>query len=74
MGLPTIENSWAILATKGIQGFDHAEYPAIGLALEILNASEGYLSASLYVKSLSRSLTRLYSDTSVDPESHMGLM
>ena len=47
MGLPTIENSYSIHSTKGIQGFDHAEYPVIRLALEILNAMEGYLWVSL---------------------------
>jgi len=43
MGIPTVENSCTIHTTKGIQGFDHAEYPVVRLAMEILNAVEGYL-------------------------------
>ena len=43
MSLPTIESSFVHHTTKGIQGFDHPEYPAIRVALEILNATEGYL-------------------------------
>ncbi len=50
MGLPTTETSFTIHTTKGIQGFDHAEYPVIRLALEILNAAEGYLWASITSK------------------------
>jgi len=43
MGLSTIGSSWTFHSTKGIQGFDHAEYPATRLAVEVLNAMEGYL-------------------------------
>lgn len=43
MSLPTIESSFVTHTTKGIQGFDNAEYPAIRLALEVLNATESYL-------------------------------
>jgi len=56
MSLPTIENSYALHTAKGIQGFDHAEYPVIRLALEILNATEGYLWVSVSRKPPSRSL------------------
>jgi len=57
MGLPTTESSFAIHTTKGIQGFDHAEYPVIRLALEVLNTKEGYLWVSVGSKTLpSRSL------------------
>ena len=55
MSLPTIENSFAYHTTKGIQGFDHAEYPVVRLALEILNAREGYLWVSVSNKLPSRS-------------------
>ena len=47
MGLPTIENSYVDHTTNCIQGFDHAEYPVIRLALEILIAIDGYLWVSL---------------------------
>jgi len=43
MSLPTIESSFVTHTAKGIQGFDHPEYPAIRLALEVLNATESYL-------------------------------
>jgi len=43
MSLPTIESSFVTLTTKGIQGFDHAEYPVVRLAMEVLNATESYL-------------------------------
>ena len=43
MSLPTIESSFVTHTSKGIRGFDHSEYPAIRVALEVLNATEGYL-------------------------------
>ncbi|KAF9460806.1 Metalloenzyme, LuxS/M16 peptidase-like protein [Collybia nuda] len=43
MSLPTIESSYATHTTKGIQGFDHPDYPIIRVALEVLNATESYL-------------------------------
>ena len=47
MSLPTIESSFVTHTTRGIQGFNHTEYPAIRLALEVLNATESYLWVSL---------------------------
>ncbi|KAF7436910.1 hypothetical protein PC9H_003744 [Pleurotus ostreatus] len=43
MSLPTVESSYVMHTTKGIQGFDHPEYPVIRVALEVLNATEGFL-------------------------------
>ena len=43
MSLPTIENSFVMHTTKSIRGFDHSEYPVIRVALEALNADEGYI-------------------------------
>lgn len=43
MSLPTIESSFVTHITKGIQGFNNPKYPAIRLALEVLNATESYL-------------------------------
>ncbi|KDQ63640.1 hypothetical protein JAAARDRAFT_29668 [Jaapia argillacea MUCL 33604] len=43
VSLPTIESSFVMHTTKGIQGFGHPEYPALRVALEILNATESYL-------------------------------
>ena len=43
MSLTTIENSFVIHTTKGIRGFDNSEYPIIRVALEVLDAVEGYL-------------------------------
>ncbi|KAH8114464.1 Metalloenzyme, LuxS/M16 peptidase-like protein [Phellopilus nigrolimitatus] len=43
VSLPHGENSFATFTAKGVQGFQNAEYPALGLALEVLNATGGYL-------------------------------
>ncbi|TFK30528.1 cytoplasmic protein [Coprinopsis marcescibilis] len=43
MTLPTIESTYVTHSTKGIQGFDHPEFPAVRLAVEVLNATESYL-------------------------------
>ena len=43
LSLPTIESSYVNHTTKGIAGFDHPDYPALAVALEALNAAEGYL-------------------------------
>ena len=43
VALPTIESSFTNHISKGIQGFKHPEFPALRVALEVLNASEGYL-------------------------------
>ena len=43
MSLPTIESSFVSHTSKGIRGFDHPEFPAIRVALEVFNATEGYL-------------------------------
>jgi len=43
MSLPTIESSFVMHTSKGIEGFSHPEYPAIRVALEVLNATESYL-------------------------------
>lgn len=43
MALPTIESSFVTHTSKGIQGFSNAEYPAMRVALEVMNATESYL-------------------------------
>ncbi|TFK77013.1 hypothetical protein BDN72DRAFT_830184 [Pluteus cervinus] len=43
MSLPTIESSFVTHLTRSIQGFNHPEYPALYVALEVLNATESYL-------------------------------
>ncbi|KAH9950492.1 Metalloenzyme, LuxS/M16 peptidase-like protein [Amylocystis lapponica] len=43
VSLPTIESSYVSHTSKGIQGFVHPDYPAIRVALEVLNATESYL-------------------------------
>ncbi|KAF8844003.1 hypothetical protein BDN67DRAFT_895938 [Paxillus ammoniavirescens] len=43
VSLPTIESSYVNHTTKGIQGFDHPEIPALRVTLEVLNAAESYL-------------------------------
>ena len=51
VSLPTIESSYSSHITKGVQGFTHAERPALVVAAEILNATESYL----WVRSLQHS-------------------
>ncbi|KII93562.1 hypothetical protein PLICRDRAFT_49603 [Plicaturopsis crispa FD-325 SS-3] len=43
VSLPTIESSYVMHTTKGIRGFDHPDYPALRVALEVLNATESFL-------------------------------
>ena len=43
MGLPTTESSYVVHATKSIQGFKHPDFPVLRVAIEVLNATEGYL-------------------------------
>ncbi|KAH9944050.1 Metalloenzyme, LuxS/M16 peptidase-like protein [Epithele typhae] len=43
VSLPTIESAFVTHTTKGIQGWAHPEYPAIRVAVEVLNATESYL-------------------------------
>lgn len=60
MSLPTIESSYVTHTTKGIQGFDHPEYPIIRVALEVLNATESYLWVSSCFLSLFSCISHLY--------------
>jgi Zn-dependent M16 (insulinase) family peptidase len=41
--LPTIESSFVNHIGKGIQGFNHPEYPALRVASEVLSATESFL-------------------------------
>jgi Zn-dependent M16 (insulinase) family peptidase len=43
MSLPTIESSFVMCTSKGILGFDNPQYPALRVALEIMNATESFL-------------------------------
>lgn len=43
MGLSTIESSFVTHTCKSIQGFNHPAYPALRVAVEVLNATEGFL-------------------------------
>ncbi|PCH33772.1 hypothetical protein WOLCODRAFT_61455 [Wolfiporia cocos MD-104 SS10] len=43
VSLPTIESSYVSHTAKGIQGFANPKYPALRVALEVLNATESYL-------------------------------
>ncbi|KAL5495204.1 hypothetical protein ACEPAI_667 [Sanghuangporus weigelae] len=43
VSLPTIESSFTQHTAKGITGFGNPEFPALRLALEVLNASESFL-------------------------------
>jgi hypothetical protein len=43
MGLPTIESSFVTHTCKSIHGFNNPEYPALRVAVEVLNATEGFL-------------------------------
>jgi Zn-dependent M16 (insulinase) family peptidase len=41
--LPTIESSFVNHIGKGIQGFNHPDYPALRVATEVLSATESFL-------------------------------
>ncbi|KAH9973401.1 hypothetical protein BJV77DRAFT_1056481, partial [Russula vinacea] len=41
--LPTIESPFVNHVGKGIQGFDHPDYPALRVAAEVLSATESFL-------------------------------
>ncbi|KAL4071016.1 Metalloenzyme, LuxS/M16 peptidase-like protein [Scleroderma citrinum] len=43
VSLPTIESSYVSHTSKGIQGFDHPEFPALRVTLEVLSGTESYL-------------------------------
>ncbi|KAF8527970.1 Metalloenzyme, LuxS/M16 peptidase-like protein [Hysterangium stoloniferum] len=43
MTLPSIESAYSIHSTRSIRGFDHPDYPVFRVALEVLNATEGFL-------------------------------
>jgi Zn-dependent M16 (insulinase) family peptidase len=43
MTLPSIETAYAIHSTSTIQGFDHPDFPALRVAMEVLNYTEGFL-------------------------------
>lgn len=47
VSLPTIESSFVNHTTKAIRGFDHPEFPALRVALEVLNAAESFLWRSI---------------------------
>ena len=59
MSLPTTESSFVIHTTKSIQGFEHPEWPAVRVALEVLNAAEGYLWVRCFIYSDGGSLNCL---------------
>lgn len=52
MSLPTIESSYVTHTTKGIEGFNHPDYPVLRVALEVLNATESYLWVSVLLLDL----------------------
>ncbi|KAI0068340.1 hypothetical protein BV25DRAFT_1875780 [Artomyces pyxidatus] len=41
--LPTIESSFVTHIGKGIQGFQHPDYPALRITIEVLSATESFL-------------------------------
>jgi len=43
ISLPTVETAFTMHTSKGIQGFNHPDYPAIRVAVEVLNATESFL-------------------------------
>jgi hypothetical protein len=71
MSLPTIESSYVTHTTKSIQGFNHPEYPVLRVALEIMNATEGYLWVCYNITIGHSSLTNSISVIYVDQGWHM---
>ncbi|OSD05304.1 hypothetical protein PYCCODRAFT_1362169 [Trametes coccinea BRFM310] len=43
VSLPTIESAFVMHTARGIQGWSHPEYPAMRVAVEVLNAKESFL-------------------------------
>lgn len=43
VSLPTIESAFVTHTAKAVQGWSHPEYPAMRVAIEVLNATESYL-------------------------------
>ncbi|KAI0330572.1 hypothetical protein GY45DRAFT_1323517 [Cubamyces sp. BRFM 1775] len=43
VSLPTIESAFVTHTAKGVQGWAHPEYPAMRVAVEVLNATESFL-------------------------------
>ena len=43
VSLPTIESAFVTHTAKGIQGWDHPDYPVLRVVIEALNATESYL-------------------------------
>ncbi|KAI0756614.1 Metalloenzyme, LuxS/M16 peptidase-like protein [Daedaleopsis nitida] len=43
VSLPTIESAFVTHTTKGIQGWDHPDYPVLRVVMEVLNATESFL-------------------------------
>ena len=42
VSLPTIESTFINVTARGPQGWDHSDYPALYVTMEMLNADEGY--------------------------------
>ncbi|PVF99908.1 hypothetical protein CPB86DRAFT_846178 [Serendipita vermifera] len=43
VSLPTIESSFAIHSSSALVGFEHPDYPALRIALEVLDGTESFL-------------------------------
>lgn len=43
VSLPTIESAFVMHTTKGIQGWEHPDYPVLRVVIEVLNATESFL-------------------------------
>jgi hypothetical protein len=41
--MTSIESSYAAHTAKGIQGFDNPDWPALRVAIEVMNSLESYL-------------------------------
>jgi hypothetical protein len=43
MGMATVESAFVVITTKGICGYNHPDFPALRVTLEVLDATESYL-------------------------------
>lgn len=59
LSLPTIESTYVNHTTKGIQGFQDLDTPALAVALETLNAAEGYLWVRMVIESQERIILKM---------------
>ena len=47
--MPTIESTFSTFVTKTVNTYDHADIPALAVAIEVMNALESFLWVRLFL-------------------------